>query len=257
MACLLLLTAGCLKDHHLDNDPLIGGPVAPRGTADVAAGTPGAASTGQPAAGMPGMPVPASTTSAAALAGGVEQNLDPGSTLRIVGGTPSPQPGLPAGVLMSRPQPLNTNLPPPDPNQNPNTGTGFETSGTTPADAPAVSFTGVVEPVRGIDPPSVPTTPAPVPAPVASGPPAGGAQWAGEYQYLQDQLRARGINWQRLEQVGSDQWVFTCSIPDPSDASGVIKFKSLLPSGEHGLVAIREVLGEIDSQRHPGTVGQP
>jgi hypothetical protein len=247
LAVCLLLLAGCHpvpQQVGQSDDPLIGGRVpnaAPAGTAAPAQGAV-TADNGP----LPPFPAPTGSNSIAVLAGGgVKQDLDPGTQLRI-GGTPVSQ-QIPDQIQPYPPipiQPVDHTLPPVGPDSGSN---GFPAPGD---DSPIMLHPPIAadppNSPQAANPPSSPPSLIPQPAAYPATIPAAEPPPVSEYAQVIEQLRAHGATWsQEPQQIGAtDQWLFICSVPNPSDPTAVDRIHAIA-SGGRGLAAVRKALAEI------------
>jgi hypothetical protein len=213
----VLLAAGCAtswfgNQQRATDDPLRGGPPLPAPAGGTGAAQAQAqANAATPAGPLPVMAAPATTTSSAALAGGVGQTLNGGSTLSVLGAPADNRNGQ-----FGQPQ-------------------SVPASAALPAEAP-VMLSGNV----------VPVTAQASPAAGAAQSSAGFSQ-IDSYMQAQQALLAHGVTTQNLLKVAEpDIWRFVCSIPDRHDLTNVTKFSSGDVPGDNGLNAIRTVLSDIE-----------
>jgi hypothetical protein len=176
--CAALVATGCqgLGRSSSEVDPLFNGPPIPRGTPSQPAPAAPAVSANTGQGTLPPLSAPSSTTSPAALTGGVNPALDLNRDMRIGAGAGGSNPVAPVPV--------------------------------TTAQAGAV--------LRGVEPAAEPARAQPAgvtPVPAAGVALASGGR-TDTYQQLQELILARGVNWQRLETVGDGSWKYSCSIPN-------------------------------------------
>ncbi|MGE3806883.1 MAG: hypothetical protein AB7K24_19625 [Gemmataceae bacterium] len=240
-ALVVGMLAGCNSTRQAAapaaQDPLLGmastgssTPTPPAPPTPVTNATPTAQPTGKGLTPLP-PPPPTALTSNAALAGATpNRTYDPSNDLRIPG-RPDPY-----GIGAPAPTPRPTTFAPPAFNP--------------PPTPPASNSTGVVlsRPVAPT-PTATPTSNRPPnPTPPAPPPPASnGSGQAFSYEEAQRLLKARGVNWQRLETWGDKgEWKFSCSVPNPQNAFISRNYDA---KAMNYLDAMRAVLEQMDRER--------
>jgi hypothetical protein len=199
------LLAGCSTSNNVTTaDPLLGpGASRPLAQAPAAAAAPAATAAATP---LPRQAAPASLTSNAALANGVPNVPDNGQDLRIAGSYQrTDAPAAPqGGVMLQQPQPTFT----PTSAQVPHSAT---------APAPAAST-------------------APAPAPISNAP-------GSTFEQGLAALGTHHVTWQRLETVDTGGWKFSCSVPNPQNAS---VSRTYTATAADPVSALKAVLSQLD-----------
>jgi hypothetical protein len=205
---LPVLAAGCANDSRAKTgDPLTGGgPEIPARSQT--------ASAPAPQSRVPPIPVPSSATSAAALAGGAYQPLDPTRELSIGNGNPKPA----AGTWRDPNAPVQASLTSPQPGA----------TGTAPGQLTSL--------------PTAPNRPTAQPAPIRPVTTSPGAS----ADALLALLKARGVTWYRLENLAdSGECKFSCSIPNPTNPNIRRTYEA---RGQDPRAAMIAILQQIDKE---------
>ena len=159
--------------------------------------------------------MPGSALSNAALAAGPTRPLDRDHDLRIgAGPVPAGPESLGGGPAAISGPGTGAQLRPPEP---------------------------VAQPVSRTQTNPVPAAPASLPRPL------------GSYEDALGQLRARGVTWQRLEQLPQGEgWKFSCSLPNAQNARLQHRYEA---RASDYLSAVKAVLDQIDKETaaRPGT----
>jgi hypothetical protein len=179
----------------------------------------------------------------------------------LLGGTPPvPSPNATAGRSASAPATATKPLPPLPPPGPSSTLASLATSNNSASDNERTSRPAPVTPVPdGGGRPGGATLHGPQPVedsgnritPVGATGPTGGLAAAGvpaqdSFQQIMDQLKARGMTWNRLETTGENGWwKFSCTIADRNNP-GIEQRYEASGYGEYGLAAMRAVLEKIE-----------
>ncbi|MBY0233051.1 MAG: hypothetical protein K2W96_27530, partial [Gemmataceae bacterium] len=89
-------------------------------------------------------------------------------------------------------------------------------------------------------------------APRPSGPttssivPAGGPAGLSTYEQLQERLKARGVDWQALQQRGPESWHFHVAVADPKNPSFRFNYETRRPFPT-ALAAMEDVLRQMEA----------